>query len=179
MLSAPADQPPAGPCRLVAEWDADHDVVAYETRRDDCATPAPPLTGTKPGRRHKSLFELYRISTGKLVDAADCEISYVLGGGEEPCDLATIPQFRKTFARLRTEHRGTPAEVTPDQLWLPGGDAPLVAKLSAFGEAMVTATHTKTHRFVVLAHGTAQLLLRLPYDSAPTGKRQRELLGQA
>jgi hypothetical protein len=179
MLAAADGPSPATPCRLVAVWDADHDLVVYEVRRDDCATPAPALTGDAPGARRKSLFELYRISTGKLVDAADCEISSSLAGGEDPCDLAAVPKFRKTFAPLRAGRRGTPVFVNADELTLPGADGPTVVKPSAFGEAIVGATRTRTHRFVVLARGSDQALLRLPDDGAPTERRQRELLTQA
>jgi hypothetical protein len=179
MLAAPAGPSQATPCRLVAVWDADRDLVVYEVRRDDCATPAPALTGGAPGARRKSLFELYRISTGKLVDAADCQISFSVSGGEDPCDLDAIPRFRKTFARLRAGQRGTPLLGNADELTLPGADGPTVVKPSVFGEAIVGATRTRTHRFVVLARGADQALLRLPEEGAPTERRQRELLTQA
>ena len=54
MLAAADGQSQATPCRLVAVWDADHDLVAYEVRRDDCATPAPALIGDAPGARRRS-----------------------------------------------------------------------------------------------------------------------------
>jgi len=176
--AAPAPAPETV-CRLVAEWDADHDLVAYEIRRDDCATPPPALTGTAPGRRRKSLFELYRISTGKLVDAADGELTFSLDGGEGPGDLAGVRQFRKTFAPLRPGRGGAPVPVNSDELLLPGAGGPAVVKPSPFGERVVAATQTRMYRFVVLARGSDEALLRLPVDSAPLERRQRDLLMQA
>src|SRR5947208_2655726 len=48
-VAAPCIAAPAGGepdlCRLVAGWDAERDLVAYEDRRGDCDTPPPALTG--------------------------------------------------------------------------------------------------------------------------------------
>jgi hypothetical protein len=179
ILSGPGAAAASEPCRLVADWDAQRDLVAYELRRDDCATAAPAITGSQSPRRRKSVLALYRISTGKFVDAADCEISFSLGGGESPCDLRNLRERRKTFARLRSGQRGAPADGVPDKLMLPGLETATAVDPSALGEVIVTATRTPTHRFVVLAHGRDQALLRLPDGVSAPEQRQRDLLAQA
>jgi hypothetical protein len=163
-------------CRLVAEWDAERDLVVYEVRRDDCATAAPAITG---GGRRKSLFELYRISTGALVRAADCQISFHLEQGEAACDLTDLRDRVKEFGQVRLGHRGEPVAVVGDELPLLARQGGAPVDLAAFGELLVAATTTPTHRFFVLERDHAQILLRVPADGAGTARQQRELLAQA
>lgn len=177
ILSLP-DPAASESCRLVADWDAERDLVLYELRRGDCATPAPAITGWQSTRRRKSLYVLHRISTGKFVDAADCDISFTLDGSESPCDLRNLTERRKTFARLRSAHRGAP-DVVPEKLMLHGAETPTAVDLSALGEVMVVATRTRTHVFVVLARGGNQALLRVPEPVVTPEQRQRDLLAQA
>jgi hypothetical protein len=175
-LNASGGPAAPAPCRLVAEWDGERDLVAYEVRRDDCAVPAPAITG---GGRRKSLFELHRISSGALVRAADCQISFHLERGEAPCDLDDLRNRVKEFGQIRLGRRGEPAVVVADKLPLPAAAGAPPIDLAAFGELLVAATATPTHHFFVLEREHQQLLLRVPADGASIAQRQRELLAQA
>lgn len=192
----------ASHCRRVVAWDAERDLVAYELRRDDCAAPGPALSGRGAGRKRKSIFELQRISTGELVDVADCEISYSLSGGEASCDLDTLLAARdRQFRRLRPDQRGTreaPAvgaasvvHADAGALVIPTSGEAVRLGLASLGAAVVDVRHTQTHAFVQIrrrftpagapAPDSIETLVRLPRPGpdTPVARRQRELLDQA
>jgi hypothetical protein len=168
-------------CRLVAGWDADSDLVAYEQRRDDCVRPAPAVTGGGLGRRRKSRYELLRISTGTLVDVADCEISFSVSDGEVACDVDVLAARRpRTFGRLRAARSGKPVDPAPAAVSLPSaaGEARAL-DLTPAGLRVIAVSRQGAQAFIKLARGRDEVLLRLPGNTVlPPRQWQRALVDQ-